>query len=229
MPKGNISRPSVQVTETRYKGYRLRSLAPPRKAQRRMALKLERAGLRFGRLVVETCLGVAPSGFRVWGCRCDCGEAVAVRSYELDRGNTKSCGCLRREKLQHGMNKLQYGHASRNMLLASYVKSASRRGIAWKLSNQDFFRLSSGPCSYCGSPPNLELKPNKGVNGGYTYSGVDRVDNTVGYVPGNAVSCCWACNRAKGAMSLDAFLIWCDRVSAYSAARGARFEHGEKG
>lgn len=30
-----------------------------------------------------------------WLCDCDCGEKVKVPAYNLKRGNTKSCGCLR--------------------------------------------------------------------------------------------------------------------------------------
>lgn len=30
-----------------------------------------------------------------WLCECDCGTKVNVPAYNLKRGNTKSCGCLR--------------------------------------------------------------------------------------------------------------------------------------
>jgi hypothetical protein len=32
-----------------------------------------------------------------WRCRCSCGNEVLVHGYNLKRGNSKSCGCLRRE------------------------------------------------------------------------------------------------------------------------------------
>ncbi len=32
-----------------------------------------------------------------WMCRCDCGSEIFVLSYSLISGNTKSCGCLRKE------------------------------------------------------------------------------------------------------------------------------------
>jgi hypothetical protein len=221
----------IKPIETRYKGYRFRSLSRPMDPIKRMSARADRAGLRFGRLLVIECLGVAPAGYRWWGCVCDCGNKVAVRSRELDKGHTRSCGCLQAETRARypGANRLPYGHASRNELLASYKKSARQRDIAWELSSKDFFELTSSPCAYCGSDPNLVRKPNKGVNGEYVYSGVDRIDNTIGYVPGNVVSCCWVCNRAKGELGLQEFLQWCETVARHQAARSARFEHGECG
>ena len=53
-------------------------------------------GQRFGKLVV-----IEParkqSGKRGYKCRCDCGNEVIVDSYRLNKGLTKSCGCLQRE------------------------------------------------------------------------------------------------------------------------------------
>lgn len=56
-------------------------------------------GVRFGRLECLKVVGrEASSRCVVWLCRCDCGAMVAVRSTSLLTGNTKSCGCLQREK-----------------------------------------------------------------------------------------------------------------------------------
>ena len=52
-------------------------------------------GQRFERLVV---VKQAPSsnGTR-WACRCDCGREKVISASALNRGATRSCGCLRRE------------------------------------------------------------------------------------------------------------------------------------
>jgi hypothetical protein len=59
-------------------------------------------GLRFGRLVVISFLGLRSAGSknnrRFWECLCDCGEIVERHTNSLTSGNTKSCGCLRRER-----------------------------------------------------------------------------------------------------------------------------------
>lgn len=185
---------------------------------------------KFGRLLVIEELGMTPTReTTIFGCLCDCGNKFATKSSYLKSGTTKSCGCLHREsvKLKYpyaGKNALPYGHASRNELLSSYKKSARDREIVWGISDDAAFRLFAQPCSYCETPPDTFRKPNKQVNGGFWYSGIDRVDNSIGYVPTNVVSCCWNCNRAKGKLSYDEFIAWAIRLGAATAARSARFE-----
>ena len=60
-------------------------------------------GKRFGRLVVLRKECVSRETWNrlrqpTWFCECDCGELVYVIDSNLKRGNTRSCGCLRREK-----------------------------------------------------------------------------------------------------------------------------------
>jgi len=54
-------------------------------------------GERFGRLVVIERYGCNVQGRAKWLCRCDCGRETAVDSRNLKSGNTRSCGCLRRD------------------------------------------------------------------------------------------------------------------------------------
>lgn len=42
----------------------------------------------------------------------------------------------------------------------------------------------------------------------YTYNGIDRVNNDIGYIKNNCIPCCKICNRAKNSMSYDDFLNW---------------------
>ena len=63
------------------------------------------AGRRFHRLTVT---GVAPrSSVRVARVfvRCDCGTAKMVVWADLVRGNTKSCGCLMRQKSRERLDR----------------------------------------------------------------------------------------------------------------------------
>lgn len=42
----------------------------------------------------------------LWLCQCDCGRQLTVLSNNLSRGYTKSCGCLRHNRLKtHGLSK----------------------------------------------------------------------------------------------------------------------------
>lgn len=55
-------------------------------------------GQVFGKLTVIE-LDQESSGRRKWICKCSCGNTVSVREYNLKSGNTKSCGCTRKEKI----------------------------------------------------------------------------------------------------------------------------------
>ena len=76
-----------------------------------LSLKRERfdnlVGMKFGMLEVLNREDdyVKPSGRKIlmWQCRCDCGRIVTVSGECLKYGNTKSCGCKRRNKFRtHG-------------------------------------------------------------------------------------------------------------------------------
>lgn len=54
-------------------------------------------GQRFGRLMVAELVSRNKSGER-YLCHCDCGGEKLVFAHNLQRGRTKSCGCLQREQ-----------------------------------------------------------------------------------------------------------------------------------
>lgn len=56
-------------------------------------------GQIFGRLtVIEKTDKRGKDRRIIWKCRCECGNEVEVNSKNLIHGNTKSCGCLKKEK-----------------------------------------------------------------------------------------------------------------------------------
>lgn len=76
-------------------------------------------GQRFGRLVVMERAEsyIQPSGQKKtqWRCKCDCGNEIITVGYNLTRGLTTSCGCVRTERLIK-MNKT---HGKSNHILFS--------------------------------------------------------------------------------------------------------------
>ena len=52
---------------------------------------------RFGRLVAIKRSGFSNRHAAIWECQCDCGNIVHVLSASLRCGDTKSCGCLKRD------------------------------------------------------------------------------------------------------------------------------------
>lgn len=207
-------------------GYEIRTKNEIQPANKKISARADISGQVFGRLTAISDIGKDKYGYRYWKCNCSCGAKVVVRSHELKRGHTKSCGCLRREyyKSSGGKNTLPYGQASANELLSSYKKSASSRGYAFTISKSEFMGIIDKPCVYCGSEKAMIRKPNKGVNGEFMYTGIDRVDNSKGYEKGNVVPCCWICNRAKSTLNKDDFMQWINSLVKFNQAR---FEHGE--
>ena len=57
-------------------------------------------GEKFARLTVLELDHVEKSR-RYWRCQCDCGNTTVVREGNLKNGITKSCGCLRKESVEH--------------------------------------------------------------------------------------------------------------------------------
>lgn len=59
-------------------------------------------GRRFGRLVVIEDSGTKRSKgghtYRMWRCKCDCGNYKELSTGNLTSGNTKSCGCLKADR-----------------------------------------------------------------------------------------------------------------------------------
>lgn len=75
-----------------------------------MAKKIDLTGQKFGRLEALYDTGERKDGAVVWHCKCDCGNEVDVKSSNLTSGRTKSCGCLRRQRVAeanatHGMSR----------------------------------------------------------------------------------------------------------------------------
>lgn len=61
-----------------------------------MSRRLISIGERFGRLTVIAFVRSSRSG-KVWRLRCDCGNLAECKTGALTNGNTRSCGCLKRE------------------------------------------------------------------------------------------------------------------------------------
>jgi hypothetical protein len=59
-------------------------------------------GERFGRLTIVRATDRRYQRAILYDCLCDCGNTVYVRIALLRNGNTKSCGCLQRERASDG-------------------------------------------------------------------------------------------------------------------------------
>jgi hypothetical protein len=70
----------------------------------RKDLKLDLIGQTFNRLTVIS-EAETKNNFSYWNCICECGKETTVLGSSLKNGNTKSCGCLKKEThTKHGMH-----------------------------------------------------------------------------------------------------------------------------
>jgi hypothetical protein len=77
--------------------------------------------------------------------------------------------------------------------------AAKKRGYIWDISKELFLELSQQNCFYCGKEPSNQHASSQ------KYNGLDRVNNKIGYIPNNVVTCCYTCNSMKGKLSTTEF------------------------
>jgi hypothetical protein len=173
----------------------------------------DRTGQRFGSLTAVRMVRDKPrkpwQGMW-WLCKCDCENEVVVDGGKLAQGLIKSCGCQ-----NYGPREgYAIGEAAVNKLLLQYQKGAAVRSLAWELSRDDFVRLTSLNCCYCGLAPSAVIRSGP-TSGAYIWNGLDRINNAEGYIPGNVAPCCAECNRIKGDKLYKNWQEWSARFLAF--------------
>ena len=83
--------------------------------------------------------------------------------------------------------------------------------LEFSLNREHLRELFSDSCFYCGTPPSLTHR-RSGSPSVFNFNGIDRLDNSRGYVEGNVVSCCKVCNFRKGAADKLEFILWIEKV-----------------
>lgn len=95
-------------------------------------------GSIFGRLtVIERCLDYRDKP--MWKCQCGCGQYVMVSTYGLTKRGTKSCGCIRNEKVSTGENLLISMLNEYNIAYKYDYGFADCKGVKGKKLRFDFY------------------------------------------------------------------------------------------
>lgn len=168
---------------------------------------------RFGKLVVTKIAEHYKLGRPRWECICDCGNTHTAESRHLTKGVVDNCGCLTFERRSKKARK-DFGESMRNKILWSYKGNATRRGYTFELSDERAFELFKGNCHFCGTEPDTVGKHKK-CYGEYVYNGIDRLNNDLGYIEGNVVSCCKTCNYLKSDYSDEEFVSIIRKIATH--------------
>ncbi len=163
-------------------------------------------GATFGRWTVLDCAGKDKFGNTKVTCKCVCGYQGVARLARIkaDLGGTCTGN--------HATRSTPAGVSMMRAIYRRYKNSANERGYAFDLTQSQFQGLTSESCFYCGMPPNRTYQTPDSPTA-YTYNGIDRMDNTRGYVLDNCVPCCWQCNKLKSTMPYAEFTAWLDRIA----------------
>lgn len=136
-------------------------------------------GKKFGRLTVESLAEKVKLGV-VWNCTCECGNKITVLTANLQRGSTKSCGCIVKK---HGMTK------STEFIIWTLMKSRCNNP-----NDKDFHRYGGRGIKVCDrwlTFNNFYEDMGKRPSSKYT---LDRSDNNGNYEPSN---CKWSTKKEQ--------------------------------
>ena len=97
------------------------------------AVRRDITGQRFGRLTAIRFVGKNNnSKENLWLCRCDCGNEVEVTLGRLSSGNTKSCGCLKKEFAKQNNYKYENLVGKRfGILTVTEELGSGKQGVKW--------------------------------------------------------------------------------------------------
>jgi hypothetical protein len=96
--------------------------------------------------------------------------------------------------------KVRYIRSDEEVLYNRYQKNSIRRGLEFTLDLETYIEAINKPCVYCGE------KDKK-------YSGLDRINNKIGYTKENIAPCCEMCNFLKGKLSVEDFINQCKAIA----------------
>ena len=96
---------------------------------------------------------------------------------------------------------------STNASYHEYKKRATQKNLVFELSEEQFSSIVGQPCYLCGKETSNIHK-----------NGIDRFDNTKGYIEENVRSCCWNCNYMKRDYEYDNLMTKCHLIYEYQRA-----------
>lgn len=108
-----------------------------------------------------------------------------------------------------------YPHRFRNNISkrsrSNYITMSTTHTKTHSMTNEEFNRITAGPCHYCGKEPQPDADPPH-------FNGLDRLDSDERiYSAATVVACCGDCNVMKYTHSEEVFLQHCLKVARFNA------------
>lgn len=164
-----------------------------------------------------------------WTCICECQNTLIVDGSHLTNGNTKSCGCYKKDNLISRAHKLAQGKRQFEPRISS-ARRVWQNTYCYRdpecLGFEDFLIISQQNCFYCGMRPNTmynyfastssRSSEKAKQEGTFIYNGMDRIDSSKSHTTDNTVPACQTCNRAKNDRAIEDFLSWVNNLKITS-------------
>ncbi len=136
-------------------------------------------GQKFGRLIVIQRMDNNKWGNLYWLCKCDCGNEKIVRGSSLQSSNTQSCGCFKIEKAT------KHGYKRTGQVTGIYISWCNMIQRCTNPNDKNYHNYGGRKIKVCKRWMKFENFLEDMIKGWKPGLTIERIDNKLGYYPGN--------------------------------------------